>query len=649
VFGRISHWTQDRFNPFDLLMDQTNVPGFGSNNRNRGQNLAVGWTRMIGGRVLNDLRVGWNRLHAGTFQEHMGTDASSELGITGLPTGSTQVGRPGVIVGITDALIEPTNAPQDRTDATFQVSDSVSWIRGAHTMKAGAELRQVRGHSYLDTVARGQFIFVGITGNPIADVLIALPYIAIRQNPGVDTLLDLRTTSFNAYWQDDWRPSPNLTINAGLRYEYNQPAYDTGNRFSIPDLANPTGGFLPVGEGGMPRSGYRGDMNDFAPRVGAAWRPGGSSTTAVRAAYGVFYDAAITAMCVNPRFNPPNYALDMVAGGVPLRNAFSGPQMSVPFAMGTDSDFRDPYYHSWSAGVQRDLGHQLLVDLAYVGSRGRNLVVTLDPNQGPAGGPALQNAAFGPAQFAASVGRSQYDALLARVERRLDHGLSFLASYTWSRSRDDSSSLFGSRASNYAPQNSHDLGAEWGPSDFDTPHRFVFSYAWELPFGAGRRFLNDGGAVGAILGGWELAGIASVQSGRPFTVYYGSTVNYSGSDNGPGAIGLDRPNVVGNPILDDPTPERWFDVTAFAAPSGAFGNAGRNILRADGLRNVDVALSRDVSLGARTRVQFRIEGFNVFNTTYFHLPVADLTNARAGQVVRAYDGRQVQVGARFTF
>jgi hypothetical protein len=649
LFARFSYWKQDRFNPFDLLTDPTNVPGFGSENKNVGQNLAAGWTHAIGDRALNEFRVGWNRLHAGTFQEHKGDDVSSALGIRGLPTRPEQVGRPGIIVGITDALIEPVNAPQDRTDATFQVTESLSWIRANHTLKAGAEVRHLRGHSYLDTVTRGQFIFAGLSGNSIADVLLGLPYLAIRQNPDTNTLLDLRTTAFNVYLQDDWRPSSNLTINAGLRYEYNQPAYDTRNRFSVPDLANPQGGFLPVGVNGVPRSGYEADKNNLAPRIGAAWRPGGSGRTAVRAAYGLFYDAAITAMCVNPRFNPPNYALDMVAGGVPLRDAFSGPQMPVPFAMGTEGNFRDPYYHSWSAGLQRDLGDRLLLDVAYVGSRGRNLVVSLDPNQGPAGGPALRNPAFGPAQFAASVGRSQYDALLARVERRLDRGLTFLAAYTWSRSRDDSSSLFGSRASNYAPQNSSDLGAEWGPSDFDTPHRLVFSYAWELPFGTGRRYLNGGGLLQALFGGWEFSGIATFQSGRPFTVYYGPTVNYSGSDNGPGAIGLDRPNLVGNPVVDHPTPERWFDVAAFAPPSNTFGNAGRNILRADALKNVDVAFSRQVPLGAQARAQIRIEVFNALNTTHFHLPVADLTSVRAGQVVRAYDGRQVQLGVKLTF
>ena len=140
-----------------------------------------------------------------------------------------------------------------------------------------------------------------------------------------------------------------------------------------------------------------------------------------------------------------------------------------------------------------------------------------------------------------------------------------------------------------------------------------------------------------------------MQSGRPFTVYYGPTVNYSGSDNGPGAIGLDRPNLAGNPVVDHPTAGRWFDVSAFAPPAGTFGDAGRNILRADGMQNLDLALAKDVPLGGPARAQIRIEAFNVLNTTRFYLPVADLTSVRAGQVVRAYDGRQVQLGVKVTF
>jgi hypothetical protein len=647
-FARFSYWREDRFNPFDLVMNPTNVPGFGTNTKNRAASLAVGWTRAFGPNVLNDLRVGFNRLHAGTFQEHMGDDQSSRLGIAGLPARPDTVGRPGIVLGITDALIEPTNAPQDRVDDTYQLIESVSWMRGAHTFKGGFDLRHVRMNAYLDTVARGQFVFVGMSRNPVADLLLGLPAVAIRQNPDTNTNMDLRSTAVNAYIQDDWRPTSSLTVNLGVRYEFNQPIFDAGNRFSVPDLADPKGRFLSVGSLGVPRSGYDADTNNVAPRAGFAWRPNGSTRSVIRGGYGVFYDAAVANMSILPRYNPPNYALDMYMGLLQLRDAFSGYKIPVPFAMGIERNFRDPYYHSWSLGVQREIAANLLVDVTYAGSAGRNLVVTLDPNQGPAGGPAVKNPAFGPAQFTTSRGRSSYSSLQVRVERRMADGLSLLAAYTWSRSRDNASALFGSRASNYAPQNSSDLGAEWGPSDFDTPHRFVLSGVWTLPFGTGRRWLR-GGALGAVFGGWELAGIAAFQSGRPFTVYYGGTVNYSGSDNGPGAIGLDRPNLVGNPALPNPTPSRWFDLAAFAAPHGTFGNSGRNILRADPTSTVDLALSKNVAIAGDARIQLRLEAFNVLNTANFYLPVGDLTSAKAGQVVRAYDARQIQLGVKLIF
>ncbi len=648
-FVRVSSWREDRFNPFDLVMNPTNVPGFGSNTKNRALNAAAGWTRAFGPNLLNDLRVGFNRLHAGTFQEHMGDDVSASLGISGLSTRPDMVGRPGVVLGITDALIEPTNTPQDRIDDTWQLVENLSWVRGAHTFKGGVDLRRVRMNAYLDTVARGQFVFVGMTRNPVADLLLGIPAAAIRQNPATNTYMDLRTTAIDAYVQDDWRAGNDLTLNVGLRYEFNQPIYDAGNRYSVPNLADPAGGFIPVGTGGMPRAGYNADTNNFAPRAGFAWRPGGAIRTVIRGAYGIFYDAAVANMSILPRYNPPNYELDLAAGLLQLRDAFTGYKMPVPFAMGIERGFRDPYYHSWSLGVQREIAANLLVDLTYAGSAGRNLVVTLDPNQGPAGGPALRNPAFGPAQFTTSRGRSDYDSVQARIERRMADGLSLLVAYTWSRSRDNASSLFGSKAGNYAPQNSYDLNAEWGPSDFDTPHRLVISGVWDLPFGAGRRWLHDGGALGAVLGGWDLAGIAAFQSGRPFTVYYGGTVNYSGSDNGPGAIGLDRPNLVGNPTLANPSPAMWFNLSAFAPPSGTFGSAGRNILRGDPMSTVDLALSKNLVIAGDRRVQLRLEAFNVLNTTNFYLPIGDLTSAKAGQVVRAYDARQIQLGVKLMF
>jgi hypothetical protein len=177
----------------------------------------------------------------------------------------------------------------------------------------------------------------------------------------------------------------------------------------------------------------------------------------------------------------------------------------------------------------------------------------------------------------------------------------------------------------------------------------VLSYIWELPVGKGKRWLDREGVVGAILGDWELAGIATVQSGRPFTVYYGASANYSGTDNGAnGGPGFDRPNPTGDPQPFTPDPSKWFDPAAFTPPDNTFGTLGRNTLRGDGFENVDLAFYKNVSIGS-ARMQFRVELFNAFNHPFFFLPVADLTNANAGAVVRAGDSRQIQLGLKFTY
>jgi len=656
LFCRYSLWDEDRFNPFDPLADPTNVPGFGSSTLNNGQSLAVGWTRTLGSRMVNDFRFGFNRLHAGIFQEHRGNDVSASLGITGLLTDPNAVGRPGIVVGITDPLLEATNLPQDRIDKTLQFNDSLSWLLGRHSLKTGVDVRHFALDFYLDVIARGQFIFVGLSGNPIADLLFGTPGVALRQNPEKNTLTNLRTTAFNWYIHDDCKVNDDLTLNVGLRYDYNKPVTDTQDRLSFPDFSDPNGGFIQVGTNGLSRAGYDADRNNFAPRVGAAWKPFHHPRTVVRGGYGVFYDVGILNVNLLPRLNPPQFALDLVLGfpgmetfPLALRDAFSGAAEPVTLVNGLDTGYHDGYYHQFSAGVQQELRPNLLLETSYVGARGRDLPLFLDPNQGPPGGPPVRYPAFGPATIAYSVGRSDYDSLQVRLERRFVRGLSILSAYTWSRSRDNGSALFGSHASNGVPQNSFDVDAEWGPSDFDSPHRYVLSYIWELPVGNGKRWLDRKGVVNALLGNWELAGIATFQSGRPFTVSYGASANYSGTDNGSnGGPGFDRPNQTGDPQPFKPDPSKWFDPAAFTPPDNTFGTLGRNTLRGDGFENVDLAFYKNVSIGS-ARMQFRIELFNAFNHPFFFLPVADLTNANAGAVVRAGDSRQIQLGLKFTY
>ena len=647
LFGRYTRWQEHRTNPFDPFADPTNVPGFGSLTINRNHAVAVGLTKTVGNAAVNDLRFGFNRYNGGIFQEHT-DDFASAIGIAGLTTVPGHAGRPGVLLGITDPLIDPYNTPQDRSDTTLQFIESFTWQWNRHTWKAGGDLRHFALDYYLDLFARGQLTFVGLSGNPVADLLMGVPTVALRMNPALNTLQNVRTNAINGYLQDDWRVSDWLTINAGLRYEYSQPPYDTQNRFSVPDFTSPTGAFLPVGTNGIPRSGFEADRNNFAPRIGAAWQPTHSPSMVVRSGYGIFYDAGILNLNIFPRYDPPNFALDLFIGPRPIENAYSGNGISVTSANGIDRHYRDSYYHHFNVGIQRQIAEATVLDVAYVGSRGRNLQLMRDLNQGPAGGPPFRNPSFGPARIGSSSGSSTYDSLQVRLDREFVRGFSFLAAYTRSRSIDDGSSLFGSKSSTGFPQNSFDLAAERGPSDVDTPHRLVVSSIWDLPFGTGHRFFNTG-PLAAVMSTWELAGILTYQSGRPFTVYYGPSANYSLTDNGAnGGAGLDRPNLAGDPrVTRDPT--RWFDPKAFTPPArGTFGNVGRNTLRGDSVKNVDLAVYKRLRVG-QADTQLRVEIFNALNRAFFYLPIADLTNASVGRVTRAGDARKIQLGVKVAF
>jgi hypothetical protein len=432
--------------------------------------------------------------------------------------------------------MEPVNLPQERRDNTFQFGDAVAWIRGRHSFKTGIDIRYFQLNFYADIFARGQFVFVGLSGNPLADLLMGTPYIALRQNPATNSMTNLRTMAVNGYVQDDWTLHDQLTVNFGVRYEYNRPPTDTQDRFSVPDLENPQGGFLAVGEGGIPRAAFRPDRNNVAPRLGFAWRLTRTPATVVRGGYGIFYDVGIANQHIAPRFNPPQFALDLFVGPLSLETPFAGGALPVPTAAGIDPLYRDPYYHHWSLGIQRELSSDLGVEVSYVGSRGVNLVRRVDLNQGPPGGPPFRNPAFGAVETVQSSASSTFRSLQIRLERRFADGFTMLSSYTLASSRDDASSLFGTQASgglnSGVPQNSFDPGAEWGPSDFDARHRYVLSAVWVLPVGHGHRYLNRVGLTDVLLGGWQIAGIATFQSGRPFTVYYGASANYSGTSNG---------------------------------------------------------------------------------------------------------------------
>lgn len=636
-FGRYAFVNEDQFNPFDPFVDPTNIPGFGTFRLNRGQNLALGWIDALSPTLLNDLRIGFNRLHAAITHESHGNDIAARLGIRGLPTQARDVGFPGTRVVGYDALLEPTNAPQSRADNSYQIIESLSWQKGRHALKFGGDVQHRRDNTFIDILARGLFIHTGaVSGNPVADLLLGRPTVAVQAIG--DTAANFKSWSTSFYVQDSFQASGRFHVEYGLRYEYHQPPVDRFDRLHIPDLTSRTPAYIQCGTKGVPRACMNDDKNNFSPRLGFAFTPFANRKTVVRGGYGVFYDAGIANYNSGSRLNPPNFGINVYLFQS-LRDPFpAGSGESEILATFSSTKFSQAYGQQWSLNVQQNLRDHYLVEVAYVGSRGTKLLARNNPNQPRPGGPR-PFPAYGPLEYGEPAASSVYHGLSVRAERRFQAGMSFLSSYTFSKSIDDSSALFGSAATGGLggyPQNSLDRRGDRGLSDFDNRHNLVLNYIWELPFGRGR-----------AIGGWQVAGILSFRSSRPFTPVLIGTSD-SNTDNGAGG-GLDRPHLVGNPHLSDPKPERWFNTDAFARPKGTFGSAGRNILRGPGLHTVDFAVMKSVVLRETSRIQFRAEFFNLFNHPNFNLPVGDFNSASFGRVTSAKDSRQIQMGVRLEF
>jgi hypothetical protein len=296
--------------------------------------------------------------------------------------------------------------------------------------------------------------------------------------------------------------------------------------------------------------------------------------------------------------------------------------------------------------------------VAYVGSKGTKLLTARDINQPqpsalPPGLPFVPrpDPRIDDIDLLESRANSNYNALQARFQQRLARGFTALASYTWSKSIDDASNFFSSAGDPNFPQNSYNAAAERGRSNFDVRHRLSVSYTYALPFGRGRQYLDDDNWGSRLLSGWETAGIVTVQSGRPFTVALLSEIDNSGTGRSILGFGAnDRPNLVGNPELSNPTTGQWFNTSAFAFPApGTFGNAGRNILDGPGFQNVNVSLLKTTALSERINLQFRAEAFNLLNHPNFNLPDNFLGSPTFGRITSARDPRHIQFGLKLLF
>ena len=639
------------------------VPGYGNDVTRRSQNAMISETHVFSPALVNDLRFAFNRVASAVRQEGQGTSINRAFGLPELSANPRDFGLSFITVTGFSPLGHEGNNPQNSVTNTFQVIDTATYSRGEHLFKFGADIRFVQQNAFRDVQSRGliQFSPFGqITGNALGDLLLGFPL--LTGGARVDNAQHLRSQSYNFFINDSVRVTRNLTLIGGLRYEYNSPPVDAFDRANIYDPA--TRSLVRVGTGGVPRSGFEADRNNFAPRVGLAWTIGEKGSTVLRAGYGVYYDQSPLAPGEALYFNAPYFDFNLFFSlpGLPLtlNNPFPAffPFPLPDSALAIQRDLQTPYMQHWSASVQQQLGRSRVLEIAYVGSKGTKLLSARDVNQPqprvlPPGLPFVPrpNPFFDDITELESRASSNYNALQVRFQQRLNRGLTALASYTWSKSTDDASNFFSSAGDPNFPQDSNNPQAERGRSNFDVRHRLVLSYSYDLPIGHGQAHLANRGWVSTLLTGWQTFGIVTLQTGRPFTVALLPEIDNSGT--GRSALGFganDRPNLVGDPNLTRPTPERWFNTSAFVfPPPGTFGNAGRNILDGPGYQSVNVSLAKNTALSERFKLQLRVEAFNLFNHPNFNLPDNFLGSPTFGRITSARDPRHIQFGVKLLF
>ncbi len=677
-FASYQFMQRENFEPSNPLCGDRVIPGFGCTEPERTQHIAIVDTHVFSPRFLNEFRIGYNRMRTNRFHEDMALGNMVQK--LGLPQGGPDglagpeffnTGLPQVRVSGFATIGGPTNLPQGRRTNTYHIANSVTYTGGSHTLKAGADVKRFLFNSFFTQFGRGDFFFNGqFTGNAFADFLLGLLRSTSRA-PG-EPFSNTYTSQAGFYVQDDWKVSPKLTLNIGLRYELNFPELERVNKMSSFD---PKTGFVPVADGrliAVDASGnlvtvgrsplgrrlWRLDTNNFAPRFGFAYRAFGDNRTVLRGGYGIFYNQIVA-----------GNGLSQMYRGIPfrIRQTFTNTTARViatweqPFPRGVaaggftphgiNPDFPSAYVQQWSLGIQREVTADLLIDVTYLGSKGTHLPLLFDINQPEPGPGPIQPRRPWPQWsnvfWRDAVGTSNYHGFSLRIERRFSQGLSFLTSWTISKSIDLGAPPSTSGVGEADVQNPRNLRAERGLSEFDARHRFVTSFVYELPWGRGRRWLSAVHPIlDHVLGGWQVTGILTLQSGRPFTVITTRDISNTG--------GANRPFVVGDPRVKKPTPDRWFNTDAFSdvLPPGvfAYGNAGRNILIADGINNLDLGLFKNFRLGEERRLQFRAEFFNVANHANFGIPDRNRASSAFGRVDATTTlNRQIQFGLKLIF
>ncbi len=718
-------------NPFHDDILPGNVGGVSSKAITEG--LQASLTSTLSPTLVNSLKFGWNHLY-------------DNFGCTGLDVLNTlspldQFGNgwdfvmdPFTSVGCT-ALV---SNGQFRETGTVSYSDDITWVHGNHIFKFGFDFRNV-GESGPDSFnSRRQVVMQNaLLGGPtlldvqgdtlqLEDAAAALYGFVIEDlnaeffdKNGTRVATDnrhFRQHEYDGYAQDEWKIRPNFTLNIGLRYQFNGVPFEENANFSnlLTDPSSFPVVFTIVGPG-TGHQIYNNDFSNIEPRFGFSWDPWGDGKTAVRGAIGIFHDRVFGNLFGNARSNPPfeqdyfSFPVDTInntaSGAFPITVPNTIPSVNIPDGSLISPDIFDPHFRNsasdnWSLGVQRQLGLNTTLDVAYVGSKGThiyremdgnppdpNLVSQLvtfcsDPNNAFGCTPAdvsktnlfdgadigalpfnaiAHNALFQPF-FIRSVGNSNYNAMQLKVTRQMTGGLELQGSYTWSHAIDDSGDPLTPASGNRGfPRNSRDLAEERGNSDNDVRNIGTISYIWQLPLGRGRSYITNGWA-GKLLEGMQFSGITALQSGRPFDVYSTTDSERTGLSN--------RADLVGDPYAAGTNPNAgagkvyFSNISAFQQPPfGRAGNIGRNRLYGPGYVDFDLAFAKKMQFTERFGGELRFECFNLFNHPNFNNPGSDagalgnqlgsplfgIITSTVGQPDGTTSARQMQVALRLSF
>ena len=643
---------------------------------NHGRNVAVSETHVFSERTVNQFNAGYNRIFDYISSQGTGSCEAEKIGIPGANLGGTSCGLTSVQMGGGYwSLGDRGYSPFQGGTNVFSISDSLDMIRGGHDIKVGLGIRANQMNVLAEGFQDGYWIFDGLaTTEPMADLLLGLPNLAIHDQTFDGNVTGRRWKLFRPFVEDDWRVTKNLTLNLGLAWALVTPITEAHNRMA--DFNPATGDFLIAGQGASSSAGIQMDKTALEPRIGVAWKPWGSQRTAIRAGYAIFHDSSWNQGGQGLWQNPPYYAeSDSFAfnfesctfataacatkyGQTPLAISvnqgfpiFTAPPIPANFTgtiQAQNVNFKQGRVQQFNIDVEHQLGG-VLFTVGYAGSRSSHILV--DGNNINVGSPGAcgtvsgytlgcgpGGAAFGvpyPA-FAYStiannydIGKAHYNSLQIKAETKSKGGLYALLGYTYSQTYDNgmTDGLGTPLGATYFPLPGWQT-LDWGLSQINLNHSFTGSVIYALPFGKGKRWGSSwSGPANVVLGDWELDVIEKVTSGFPiFVVDSNNTSGVNFQNNGNSLI---RPDVTCNPHAGNPTLGAWFNASCFAVPAaGEIGNANRAPVSGPDFVNTDMSAIKHFMLPWREglRLDFRAECFNLFNHAQFGLPGADINS-----------------------